>query len=135
MKAAATAPCSALFCAVCACAGARAPLTAPPPTTAATSAPPASCAGSAPSYQREVAPLLQHYCLGCHAPGGEAGEDHDFSRPAVLSAQRRQLWGELESEAMPPQDRPQPSRAERALLERWACLGAPNDEASIARAE
>lgn len=117
-----------LWAATWACAGAPAPASAP------TSTPRANCAGPAPSYQREVVPLLQRYCLGCHTAGGEAGEDHDFSRPAVLSAQRRQLWGELETEAMPPQDHPQPSRAERDLLERWVCFGAPHDEAADNRA-
>jgi hypothetical protein len=97
------------------------------PVPGASSTPVASCGGSAPSYQREVTPLLQHYCLGCHAPGGEAGEDHDFTRYETLHAQRRQLGGELEIGAMPPGDRPQPSRAERELLQRWACLGAPRD--------
>ena len=45
----------------------------------------------------------------------------------VLSAQLRQLGGELDTGAMPPADRPQPSREERALLRLWACLGAPNN--------
>ena len=103
------------------CAGSAAPV----PSSSAS--PVARCAGSAPSYQREVTPLLAHYCLSCHAPGGEAGEDHDFTRYETLHAQRRQLGGELETGAMPPGDRPQPSRAERELLERWACLGAPLD--------
>jgi len=120
--------------AVCGCAAA-----APAPTSrsaaqstrtlpaAAPVAPAAACAGAAPNYQREVTPLLQRYCLTCHSPGGDAGEDHDFTRYEVLSAQRRQLGGELETGAMPPPDRPQPSREERELLELWACLGAPNN--------
>ena len=97
------------------------------PVPSVSSSPAASCGGAPPSYQREVTPLLQHYCLGCHAPGGEAGEDHDFTRYETLHAQRRQLGGELQTGAMPPGDRPQPSRAERELLQRWACLGAPAD--------
>jgi hypothetical protein len=97
------------------------------PVPSASSTPAASCGGSPPSYQREVTPLLQRYCLSCHAPGGEAGEDHDFTRYETLHAQRRQLGGEHETGAMPPGDRPQPSRSERALLQRWACLGAPRD--------
>jgi hypothetical protein len=98
--------------------------THPPATALASSSPAASCAGPTPNYQTQIAPLLEHYCFGCHAPGGDAGEDHDFTRFEVLHAQRRQLGSELEAGAMPPADRPQPSRVERELLELWACLGA-----------
>jgi len=99
------------------------------PVPSASTSPAASCGGRPPSYAQEVTPLLRHYCFSCHAPGGEAGEDHDFTRYENLRAQRRQLGGELETGAMPPGDQPQPSRAERELLQRWACLGAPRDEA------
>ena len=87
----------------------------------------APCAGAAPSYRQDVAPLLQRYCLGCHAAGGDAGEDHDFSRYEVLHAQSRSLQEELEALAMPPRDRPQPAGEERRLLARWACWGAPDN--------
>jgi hypothetical protein len=93
--------------------------------TNAPQAPP--CAGAAPSYRNDVAPLLQHYCLGCHTADGDAGEDHDFSRYPVLHAQRQLLQQELEALAMPPRDQPQPTAQERRLLARWACWGAPDN--------
>jgi hypothetical protein len=103
------------------CGGARS-------ATDATIAPRAQpCAGAAPSYRSDVAPLLQRYCLGCHAAGGDAGEDHDFSRYRVLHAQSRLLLEELEALAMPPRDQPQPAGEERRLLARWACWGAPDN--------
>ena len=86
-----------------------------------------ACAGAPPSYRNEVAPLLERYCLGCHARGGDAGEDHDFTSYEVLHAQRRVFWQELEAGAMPPRQRPQPALGERQVLTLWACWGAPNN--------
>jgi hypothetical protein len=99
---------------------------APSISSASSSAAPA-CVGEVPSYRGAVAPLLEHYCFSCHSAGGDAAEDHDFSKYPVLHAQRRRLSAELEAGAMPPPDRPQPSRAERALLASWACWGAPDN--------
>lgn len=95
--------------------------------TSTGSLPAATCAGELPSYRGAVTPLLEHYCFSCHSAGGDAAEDHDFSKYTVLHAQRRMLSAELEAGAMPPPDRPQPSRAERALLASWACWGAPDN--------
>jgi hypothetical protein len=70
---------------------------------------------------------LKRYCLRCHAEGGDAGEDHDFTRYEVLHAQRTRFRAVIERGAMPPTDLPHPSPEERVRLSRWACLGAPDN--------
>lgn len=112
---------------VSACAAGAPTLSSAGTSAGASSPPAAACAGVVPSYRSAVAPLLEQYCFSCHSAGGDAAEDHDFSKYPVLHAQRRMLSAELEAGAMPPPDRPQPSRSERALLASWACWGAPDN--------
>ena len=85
----------------------------------------------APVYSRDVAPILDRYCLSCHdriaAEGGvilDAFGDEvpgTKSRPLLLK-----MAAVLRSESMPPEDEPRPSPDERETLEAWldAALGA-----------
>ena len=84
-----------------------------------------------PVYSRDVAPLIDRYCLGCHdrdaAEGGIVLEDSsDGFRGAKAAPILLKVEAVLRSESMPPEEEPRPSREERETLEAWldAALGA-----------
>jgi hypothetical protein len=72
-------------------------------------------------FQREILPLLDKYCMGCHS-GNEASAGISLSKETEVSAilSHRDLWekvsSNIESKHMPPKDMPQPTQAERARL-------------------
>jgi peroxiredoxin/mono/diheme cytochrome c family protein len=88
------------------------------------------------SYARDVAPILERYCAGCHRPG-EAGP------MALLTYEDASSWGEtiaevLRDRRMPPArqsppdprwgtfvEEPGPSAAEIATITAWVNAGAP----------
>jgi mono/diheme cytochrome c family protein len=86
--------------------------------------PSASCDGPPTTYVADVRPLLERRCLSCHANGGVAADDHDFSHVETLRAQRQSLADEVAERAMPPKGQPQLTDAEAQLLLRWAACGA-----------
>jgi uncharacterized membrane protein len=86
--------------------------------------PSASCAGLPATYVADVRPLLERRCFACHANGGVAAEDHDFSRVETLRAQRQSITDEIAERVMPPKGRPQLTDPEAELLLRWAACGA-----------
>lgn len=109
----------ALFTA--ACAGARGsnrpvPVSLP---VAASGHVEASCR-KAPISAAEARALVDRYCVSCHSPGGEAGDDSDFRSDAAIGAHRRNIEAKLSLRAMPPPEAPQPTDAERAALSCWA---------------
>jgi len=77
-----------------------------------------------PAFVQDVRPLLSTYCFECHkgdkAKGGLAFDAFRDERTAIG---RPQAWekvvGNLESGLMPPEGKPQPTDAERALIIRW----------------
>jgi hypothetical protein len=93
-----------------------------------------------PVYSRDVAPLLDRYCLSCHdrdaAVGGVVlegiGEDRPgaTTRPILLK-----VAAVLRGESMPPEEEPRPNRDECETLEAWldAALGAGGAGAGTAR--
>jgi len=106
---------------------------------------------AAPSYEREIVPLLRTYCAGCHNDrdkegelsverfatlrrgGAEAGDPIKPGDPAASVMIRR-----IESTAgdhMPPDDEPQPTAADVATLKAWIAAGAagPDRDESILR--
>lgn len=91
---------------------------------AANASPGAPCSGSALTYVENVRPVLERSCFACHAPGGEAGDEHDFTRFAVLHAQKDAMVANVASQSMPPPGRPQLQDGEVAVLLRWAACGA-----------
>jgi uncharacterized membrane protein len=86
--------------------------------------PSASCDGPPATYVADVRPVLERRCFSCHANGGVAAEDHDFTRVETLRAQRQSLADEVAERAMPPKGQPQLTDAEAQLLLRWAACGA-----------
>ncbi len=98
------------------------PRTPPPPPVACTLKKPASCAGTIPSYEKDVLPILKRACFACHAGDGMAVEDHDFSKTAVALAQRSRMGVQVAACAMPPRQVPfAPADAEVLLM--WTSCG------------
>jgi hypothetical protein len=84
----------------------------------------------APVYSREVAPLLEQYCLGCHDSAGSKGgvvldglEGKVPDKPLL-----RRMSDVLRSESMPPEGKPRPGLEELETLDAWldAAIG-PDD--------
>jgi hypothetical protein len=77
-----------------------------------------------PGFVKDVQPLLAQYCFECHqgekAKGGLAFDTFRDERTAIGSSQAwKKVLDNLESEMMPPDGKPQPTDAERALVIRW----------------
>ena len=90
------------------------------------------CAAAAPSYDRDVAPILRVYCSGCHNDrdkegefsvetfaslrrgGAEAG-DPVVPGDAAASAMIKRIRS-TSSDHMPPDDEPQVPPADQAVL-------------------
>lgn len=64
--------------------------------------------------------LVDAYCVSCHSPTGEAGEDYDFRSDAAIGARRANIEAKLRLRVMPPPNALQPSDAERTTLRCWA---------------
>ena len=96
-------------------------------------------AGPAPDFERDVAPILHKYCAGCHNPddhegklsvesfddlqkGGEHGAAVLAGDPGT-SRLIRMVSGAVEPK-MPPQDEPQLSAEQVAVLKAWVEAGA-----------
>jgi hypothetical protein len=95
---------------------------------AAKAAPPSSgnppAAVQSPTYARDIAPLVQKYCLRCHSapkPRGGVSLQRDKDDKAVLA--NRALWEKvadnLRSGEMPPAKAKRPTAAEMDLWNRW----------------
>ena len=93
----------------------------------------AACASHSPTAPRracaeisspDAARVLSARCASCHSASGSAGEEHDFSDPALVRRQAPQIAARLRAFSMPPRGTPQPSDEQRELLARWAECGA-----------
>ena len=104
---------------------------------------------AAPSYEREIAPILRTYCSGCHnereaesafsverfaslRKGGDGAGDPIVPGDAAASVLIQRIKSE-DSDHMPPADEPQLTAAELATLEAWIAAGAagPANDTSI----
>ncbi len=78
-----------------------------------------------PVYSRDVAPLLDRYCLGCHdrnaAEGGVVLDAFVDGPPAAGSSPLLllRIASVLRSGDMPPEEEPSPNADERETLEAW----------------
>lgn len=76
------------------------------------------------SYEKDIQPLLARYCVQCHQ-GEKARGGIDFEAFASQGGalKKRDVWKKvadnLESGAMPPEGKTQPTEAERSLLAGW----------------
>src|SRR5262249_6381508 len=77
-----------------------------------------------PAFVKDIQPLLKKYCLECHSGDqAKAGLTFESFKDERTALGRRQVWekvsDQLEAAAMPPEEKPQPTDDERALLLRW----------------
>jgi uncharacterized membrane protein len=86
----------------------------------------ASCPeGDVPSYQTEIAPILQAACIPCHGPSGTAGFYE--TTYAEVSSQAGSMLSQVAVCAMPPLNGPAMSDAQRVALTAWLRCGAPDN--------
>jgi hypothetical protein len=87
---------------------------------------PAFCPEQVPSYQTNISPLLQQFCLECHSSNGEAA-NHDLSTYQAVFADRRNVLAQVYSCRMPPVQVPQLSTQQRKDLLTWFVCQAPDN--------
>jgi len=78
----------------------------------------------AAEFRKNVRPLLETYCFDCHADGANKGKvsfDEFPTDEAML--ENHDLWlhvlKNLRAGLMPPQKKPQPTAAEKSIIEQW----------------
>ncbi len=84
----------------------------------------ASAAGGRPSYEREIAPLVAKYCVGCHQGASPpAGVSLDKYKTTAAVLKDHDVWDRVattvSANAMPPAGAPHPTKAERDKLVAW----------------
>ncbi|MBT6959167.1 MAG: DUF1592 domain-containing protein [Opitutae bacterium] len=78
----------------------------------------------AQDYKAHILPLLEQYCYDCHGDGASKGDvsleifENDKVRLTTHSEWER-VWSVVEAQQMPPQNKKQPSRADRLKLMDW----------------
>ncbi len=88
---------------------------------------PQSCPANPPSYQNDVAPIIQAYCLQCHSPGGAAA-DRPFIDYAHVQAQLMMILDQVYACNMPPADAGlHMTEQQRLTLLTWLVCGGPNN--------
>ena len=75
-------------------------------------------------FRQSVQPLLEKYCVDCHGPDKQNGDMRlDEIDPDVVRGTNFDQWEDVREAfnngEMPPEDKPQPTDAERDLLTRW----------------
>jgi hypothetical protein len=91
---------------------------APAATSACRHHVPATCDGSPPGEMRDVLPIFEKRCFGCHTGDGVAAGEHDFSRVEALRAARTTIADEIATCSMPPRSPLGDGEANTLLL--WA---------------
>ena len=76
------------------------------------------------SLQKDLAPIFQKYCYECHGNGKNSGDlALDLYKTTADVLANREQWKTLQDYIakyqMPPENRPQPSQAERDLITAW----------------
>jgi len=76
------------------------------------------------SYEKQVTPLLNKYCYGCHGNGKSKGDlTLDAYKTSMEAANDSKTWEKvlqnLRTHTMPPEKKPQPSLAEMETITRW----------------
>ena len=75
-------------------------------------------------FRQNIKPLLQKYCVDCHGPNKQKGDMRlDVIDPDVVRGISFDQWEDVReafnSGEMPPEEKPQPTDAERDLMTRW----------------
>jgi mono/diheme cytochrome c family protein len=107
-----------------------------------------SAAAQAPSYARDIRPLLAKHCAECHTkekPSGKLSMDSyrllmegGGGGPAIVPGKPNEshilkLVSGKESPRMPPKERPSLSPAQIETLRAWIAAGAKDDSAAVAK--
>lgn len=76
------------------------------------------------TYQKDIAPLLNEYCYGCHGNGKKkGGVALDGYKDAAATAKDQAVWEKvmqnLDAHIMPPENKKQPSLLEREKIVKW----------------
>ena len=79
----------------------------------------------APSYQAEIAPILEQSCIPCHSPTGPAG--FYMTTYAEVSGEAGSILSQTTACAMPPLNGPIMTDAQRITLTAWLRCGAPDN--------
>ena len=86
------------------------------------------CPDPEPSYSGEVAALIDHYCVGCHGPGGrESNRPFTTWQEIDMYQYAGPMQRQLLSCLMPPADAPQPTDAQKQTMIGWLTCGAHNN--------
>ena len=84
------------------------------------------CPDAAPSYEREIQPLIDTHCGGCHYRGNKNSkqvlETYDDVQASVSLVEKEVYRCE-----MPPAGEPLLGAAERAALLQWLVCGGPDN--------
>lgn len=78
----------------------------------------------AAAYEKQVRPVLQQFCVGCHGAQKPAGGVNLAAFPDAASAQHdpamwRKILAQLRARTMPPVGMPKPTDAQRAHVMDW----------------
>ncbi len=81
-------------------------------------------AQAAPTYGKSVRPLLEKYCYTCHGNGKKKADlALDAYQDEAAIQNDRKTWGKIlhhvRTREMPPENKPQPTQAERDLIANW----------------
>jgi hypothetical protein len=85
----------------------------------------------APSYEKTIAPILEHACVGCHSATGAAG--YPETSYAEVAGQAEPMLSQVSGCVMPPLSGPdntavpQLTATERLALTAWLVCGAPDN--------
>jgi hypothetical protein len=101
------------------------------PSDAATACPalPSSCPADAPTYAKDIAPLIAAKCVPCHSPGQVAAA-RDFTTYAKFTMWQSTALVQIGRCLMPPDDAGPDqalSPAERTELLQWFVCGSLNN--------
>src|SRR5258707_9308901 len=74
-------------------------------------------------FQKDIKPLLSQYCYGCHGEKKKGDLDLRIYTDEKSTAGNQQVFEKvlknLQAHEMPPENKPQPTPAERALVTSW----------------
>lgn len=77
-----------------------------------------------PDFGRDIRPFLDQHCVSCHGPKKEkGGVRFDSIGPATQKPEFAQTWQEVREQLlkgeMPPEEKPQPSAAQKQAIIAW----------------
>ncbi len=84
-----------------------------------------SCPSVVPSYKSEVASIIADNCVVCHGPGGSAG--FPMTTYAEVESEAGSMLSQVTVCAMPPQNGPAMTVADRTTLTAWLRCAAPDN--------